>query len=164
MSLTRYLVPPSKEEYSYYKCHPKYVNKVCDYKYSFTYRFLHHVMSQLFHQVQYGTFIEAGASDGQFQTNTLDLEVEQHWTGLLIEPEPRSFELLLKKNRKSWSANLCLSPHPYPYRVSEVIQLNDKYAGIHCLFSYQVFVKHDMLSHMILRMQSHDETRFQHSL
>jgi FkbM family methyltransferase len=35
-----------------------------------------------------GVFIEAGAADGVFQSNTYWLERRLHWTGVLIEPVP----------------------------------------------------------------------------
>jgi hypothetical protein len=33
-----------------------------------------------------GTYFEAGANDGIFHTNTLWLELNKQWTGLLVEP------------------------------------------------------------------------------
>ena len=55
--------------------------------------------------------------DGQYQSNTLYREQNLNWTGLLLEPDLGMFQLLQRKNRKAWSANVCLSPHYYPYKV-----------------------------------------------
>lgn len=41
-----------------------------------------------------GVFIEAGANDGIRQSNSLALERELGWTGLLIEPSPKAFSEL----------------------------------------------------------------------
>ena len=65
-----------------------------------------------------GFYVEAGAVDGFYISNTLYLDYELNWTGLLIEPDPVSFKQLLKGDRKAWKANCCLSSHPYPYQVS----------------------------------------------
>lgn len=43
-------------------------------------------------------FVEAGANDGIRQSNSLALERELGWTGLLVEPSPKAFSEL-KKNR-----------------------------------------------------------------
>ncbi|CAG0898010.1 unnamed protein product [Darwinula stevensoni] len=64
-----------------------------------------------------GFFIEAGAYGGERFSNTLWLEKEKNWTGLLIEPESNNFETLKRKQRKSWLAHSCLSPNPYPQMV-----------------------------------------------
>src|ERR1700755_589614 len=56
-----------------------------------------------------GTFIEAGAFDGETFSNTLNLEKEFGWSGLLIEPNPFQYQLLARKNRKAYLANCCLS-------------------------------------------------------
>ena len=45
-----------------------------------------------------GFYIEAGANNGIWQSNTLYLETELGWTGLLIEPNKHKFEEC-KKNR-----------------------------------------------------------------
>ena len=62
-------------------------------------------------------FVEAGAYDGEFLSNTLLFELQQHWTGLLVEPNKRIFDRLQTKHRKAWSLNSCLSTHPYPSQV-----------------------------------------------
>ncbi|KAA0203236.1 hypothetical protein HAZT_HAZT004354 [Hyalella azteca] len=62
-------------------------------------------------------FVEAGAYDGEFLSNTLMLEKEHGWRGLLIEPNRKSFEKLLAKHRKAWAINACLSTNPFPSQV-----------------------------------------------
>ncbi|CAL4124962.1 unnamed protein product [Meganyctiphanes norvegica] len=64
-----------------------------------------------------GFFIECGALDGETRSNTLVFEKELGWSGLLIEGDPKNFQLVQKKNRKAWSINTCLSSKPYPNTV-----------------------------------------------
>ncbi|CAG0920598.1 unnamed protein product [Notodromas monacha] len=54
-------------------------------------------------------FVEVGALDGEKFSNTLWLEREKGWTGLLIEPGKRSYSNLVTKRRKCWTANACVS-------------------------------------------------------
>lgn len=54
--------------------------------------------------------MEAGALDGQMLSNSLWLEQELGWTGLLIEPNSISYSALLAKHRKAWTSNTCISP------------------------------------------------------
>ena len=46
-----------------------------------------------------GFFVEAGALDGEYLSNTLALE-KRGWTGMLVEPDSNNYQLLLKKHRK----------------------------------------------------------------
>jgi FkbM family methyltransferase len=55
---------------------------------------------------RYGYFVEFGASDGVFASNTYLLE-KLGWTGILSEPLKASF-MQLKKNRKCKVTNLCV--------------------------------------------------------
>lgn len=64
-----------------------------------------------------GFFVECGAFDGFYLSNTLHLEVNYNWTGLLIEASPPNYEKLIVRNRKSWTSNVCLSLKPYPTKV-----------------------------------------------
>ena len=66
-------------------------------------------VAKLFRGKKNGFFIEAGAFDGQVFSNTLLLEMYYNWTGLLIEPNPKAFQELLAKNRKSYAMESCLS-------------------------------------------------------
>lgn len=69
-------------------------------------------------------FIECGANDGAFLSNTLWLETANNWTGLLIEAEPTNFKSLLQRKRNAWLLPACLSPHKH---ASLVIILNKKF-------------------------------------
>ncbi|CAL4149595.1 unnamed protein product [Meganyctiphanes norvegica] len=68
-----------------------------------------------------GTFLEAGAYDGEFLSNTLFLEKEYGWRGILVEANPDFFKRLLKKNRKSYAVNICLNTNPYPTKEEFMI-------------------------------------------
>lgn len=50
------------------------------------------------HKSDVGTFFEVGANDGVTQSNTLILENNLKWNGILVEPIPSSYEKL-KLNR-----------------------------------------------------------------
>jgi len=39
-----------------------------------------------------GFFVESGAADGEWNSNTLHLERDLGWTGLLVEPSPFTFQ------------------------------------------------------------------------
>ena len=59
-------------------------------------------------------FFEAGAFDGETISNSLYFETKLGWSGLLVEPNPAAFKMLLTKNRKAWSINACLSRSIFP--------------------------------------------------
>ena len=59
-----------------------------------------------------GFFIEAGASKGEFISNTLYFELKHNWTGLLVEPNPDFLKELKMKNRNAWILPHCLSTNP----------------------------------------------------
>ncbi|KAF2361870.1 Methyltransferase FkbM [Trinorchestia longiramus] len=56
------------------------------------------------------TFLEAGAYNGEDLSNTLYLERNLGWSGLLVEPDPWSFWALRRRNRKARLLQACLSP------------------------------------------------------
>ncbi|XP_050712122.1 uncharacterized protein LOC126996076 [Eriocheir sinensis] len=74
-----------------------------------TWTFVHHYVTRLFEGQRGGFFVEAGALDGQMLSNSLWLERELGWTGLLVEPDPVSYSRLVTKHRKAWTSNTCLS-------------------------------------------------------
>ncbi|KAK7068046.1 hypothetical protein SK128_001370, partial [Halocaridina rubra] len=76
-----------------------------------------------------GFFIEAGALDGEYLSNTLYLEREKAWKGLLIEPDSKMFSFLLKKNRRAWSSNCCLAKDLYPKKEMLMTLSNTRYSS-----------------------------------
>jgi FkbM family methyltransferase len=59
-----------------------------------------------------GFFVEAGALDGESDSNSLFYE-KLGWTGLLVEPNPENTKKILGKHRKAYFFQGCLSPTPY---------------------------------------------------
>ena len=76
---------------------------------------------RILHGQENGFYVEYGASDGEFLSNTLFMERYKNWTGLLIEPDPDSYEGLLSRKRKGWHVPACLSLEMYPTQVSVFI-------------------------------------------
>jgi len=64
-----------------------------------------------------GFFVECGALDGEIRSNTLFMEQNLDWEGILIEGDPQNFKSVLTKHRRAWSVPACLSPSPYPKTV-----------------------------------------------
>jgi FkbM family methyltransferase len=76
-----------------------------------------HIAKKLFKGMKKGFFVECGALDGETRSNTLSLERDFGWQGLLVEGDPKNYDLVIKKNRKAWTAGCCLAVHPYPHEV-----------------------------------------------
>ncbi|CAG7709887.1 unnamed protein product [Allacma fusca] len=96
--LRQLIIPPSTLPYVFTNRSKKYPSE-----------FLRQ-LDKLFKNKNNGFFIECGANDGEFFSNTLELE-KKGWTGLLIEAHPELAKSLLTKHRKAWFANICLSPY-----------------------------------------------------
>lgn len=60
----------------------------------------------IFKSIQNGVFVEFGANDGVQQSNTILLEKQNNWNGLLIEPSPNLFDVL-KQNRPNCKIESC---------------------------------------------------------
>lgn len=56
-----------------------------------------------------GFFIECGALDGETRSNSLFLEKDNNWEGILVEADPVSLSKIRTKNRKAWLVPACLS-------------------------------------------------------
>jgi FkbM family methyltransferase len=61
-----------------------------------------------------GLFIEAGAYDGFFQSNTYWLEAARGWTGLLVEPVPGLARRARRQRPRSTVVNCALVDDTYP--------------------------------------------------
>lgn len=70
-------------------------------------------VDQILREKRGGFYVECGAFDGERSSNTLHLERERAWSGLLVEMDPYFYTQLIGKSRRAWSINACLSPQPY---------------------------------------------------
>ncbi|XP_061176965.1 uncharacterized protein LOC133185674 [Saccostrea echinata] len=66
------------------------------------------VVYEILHKER-GFFVDIGAHDGQFLSNTLWLERRHSWTGLLIEANPELCHKIDKLKRNAWRLCACLS-------------------------------------------------------
>lgn len=98
---THYLIPPSMEPYNL---------KVGDDPSQGQSQAIREVIGDM----RDGFFIECGALDGETRSNTLVFEKTLGWKGLIIEGDPKNYEMVLQKHRKAWSSGTCLSTKPYP--------------------------------------------------
>ena len=76
-------------------------------------------------QVEKGFFIEAGADDFEYESNTLFFEMKYGWTGLLVEPNPIIYPKGLTCNRKAWASSSCLATKNHPHFVQFAQRLNE---------------------------------------
>lgn len=65
------------------------------------------VTEQLLPSLHGGTFVEIGAHDGVTYSNTLYLERERGWSGVVVEPIPEVFTKL-QENRHCQCLNACI--------------------------------------------------------
>ncbi|KAK3873016.1 hypothetical protein Pcinc_021942 [Petrolisthes cinctipes] len=86
-------------------------------KKSHTWPWINHYIKLLFSGHRDGFFIEAGALDGVYLSNTLWLEQEMNWSGLLIEADAINYEALMKRQRRAWSSPTCISSTRYPKKT-----------------------------------------------
>jgi len=58
-----------------------------------------------------GFFVESGAIDGDYDSNSLYYELNKGWAGILVEPDPRYFSKIQSQtHRHAYAFNGCLSP------------------------------------------------------
>jgi len=69
------------------------------------------ILRPILSKVGKGFFVESGARDGEQDSNTLSYELQDGWTGLLIEPDPKGFNAIAPKHRHAYAFNGCLSPN-----------------------------------------------------
>jgi len=65
------------------------------------------VFGEVFNEMRNGYFIDIGAHDGIYSSNTYILECRYAWNGICVEANPDSFKRL-KKNRRAICVNACL--------------------------------------------------------
>lgn len=67
-----------------------------------------------------GFFIEVGAHNGFYESNTYHLEKFKGWKGVLVEPVPELFKECIKERPNSKVYNCALVPHDYPNTTIEL--------------------------------------------
>ena len=78
---------------------------------SYGLRGLDHNLIKYLPNIQDGKFIEVGANDGTSQSNTLYLEQYKNWTGVLIEPIKKDYELCkVNRSPRNHYVNCALVP------------------------------------------------------
>ncbi|XP_037778095.1 uncharacterized protein LOC119574893 [Penaeus monodon] len=124
---SRYLHPPSTGPYNLKVDRLNPAERLYNaYRFSdYGWPELDRIIKTLFDHKSDGFFVEAGALDGEYLSNTLYLEREKGWKGLLVEPDEEMFRLLRKKNRKTWSIHSCLATKPYPMKTT-LVKLSKK--------------------------------------
>lgn len=65
-----------------------------------------------------GYFVEVGGYDGERFSNTLLLEKEYGWNGVLIEANPYTFDILKSRNRKASAFNNCIGKGSLTFKIS----------------------------------------------
>lgn len=85
-------------------------------------------VDRLLKRRRHGVFIECGAANGEYLSNSLFFELHRNWTGVLIEGNPEYYRSLLSKNRNAYVVRACLSTIPKPQTVS--YRLRNLYSGI----------------------------------
>lgn len=70
------------------------------------------VFGEAFNEGRNGYFIDIGAHDGIFLSNTYILECRYDWNGICVEANPDSFAQL-RKNRRAICVNACLDSGEY---------------------------------------------------
>ncbi|XP_069183091.1 uncharacterized protein [Procambarus clarkii] len=117
---TDFLDPPSNLPYNFTS------NFLVEGQHSFTWPWIFNHLKEIFSEQRDGFFVEAGALDGVYLSNTLWLEMSLGWRGLLIEPDKDSYKALRSKHRKSWTSNTCLSSEPFPKKIIMVSHSADR--------------------------------------
>ncbi|CAL4124583.1 unnamed protein product, partial [Meganyctiphanes norvegica] len=111
-----FLFPPSTMPYNLTPDGEMFENYHRD-SHTFGWKFLDYYIKLFFSDQKYGIFFEAGALNGEFNSNTLWLEQNNNWKGILVEPDPTNFKHLAWKQRKSWISNSCISGYKYPREI-----------------------------------------------
>ncbi|XP_063842136.1 uncharacterized protein LOC135089879 [Scylla paramamosain] len=113
-----FLHPPSSEPYHLMQNLAEtdiHAAQYMNFKAEIAYAFCQRAIKNIFDKAGPGFFVEAGALDGEFLSNTLPLERERGWTGLLVEADGDMFNELVSKRRRAWASHSCLATRPHPH-------------------------------------------------
>lgn len=79
-------------------------------------------------------YIEAGAHNGIFQSNTLELNQKHKWKGLLVEPTPETYNECLKNRPNDIIENCALVGFDYPNSIINLTKFNQSAYNTTCKF------------------------------
>ena len=72
------------------------------------------VVDKLLRGLEKGFYVDVWAGNGETSSNTLFMEKDRHWHGLLIEPNPQQYRKLVGKRRQAYILQACVSPTTRP--------------------------------------------------
>lgn len=98
-----------------------------------------YIVEEFFGYKKEGFFVELGATNGKFYSNTLRLESEHNWQGICIEPNSYCFEKLIK-NRTCICDNSCIDSEP---RIVDFVSPDRGFTGWGGIVSDDCFNKPD---------------------
>lgn len=102
-------------------------------------------VARLFKNKRNGVFIDVGAYDGVYYSNTAYFEKELDWTGICIEPNPTVYEKLIA-NRNCTCLNVCISNQASKIKFLSVSGYGEMLSGIAHFFDQK---HHDRIDKII---------------
>jgi len=84
----------------------------------------------IFKNKQNGIYIELGALDGILYSNTKFFEDSLNWKGILIEPHPEKFKLLLTNRPNNFLFNSLVSCHKEPLEFRYFLDCHAAVSGV----------------------------------
>jgi FkbM family methyltransferase len=76
-----------------------------------------------------GTFVDIGAHDGRFVSNSLFLETHRDWTGVCVEPNPRPFREL-QRRRRAHALNAAIADRAETMQFVQVEGYGEPFSGL----------------------------------
>lgn len=88
-----------------------------------------YIFENFFKGKKNGVFVDIGASDGVTDNNTFFLEKELSWSGVCLEPQPKTFQLL-KQMRTCEVVNACIAANEGVVEYINLATIKDQFNGI----------------------------------
>ena len=80
----------------------------------------HMFLDKLFHHRRKGIYVQIGANSSELTLNTLFLENERQWTGMIVETNPYVFESVAHTVKKAFIINCCIGKYNSELNFSAV--------------------------------------------
>jgi FkbM family methyltransferase len=89
-----------------------------------------HLNDTIFKNKRNGVYIELGALDGVLYSNTKFFEDQLGWTGILIEPHPEKFKVLMKTRSNNHLFNHLISSNKEPLEYAYFVNHHAAVSGV----------------------------------